>query len=241
MAKRKIVDLLRLDLGGDVVGGMALVAFVALLIAGALTSVGGREFDTRAVRVTGLDCARSASGTGAMVGGDLVLTSGHVVRGLDVLTVELPDGDELMGEIVHIDWELDVAVVRVPGLNLPDVEYRDPGAGEAGVIALLDTSESSGDGDPKVVFEPFTIERRIRARTENVGRTDVIIRPTLQLASEVESGDSGGVLFDRDGSAIGLVWSTSRNRQNRAYAVQGGQLPGVLRDARDAPSGPGGC
>jgi len=224
--------------GPDVIGGVVMAVFVALLIAGVTSVSGGREFATRAVRVTGLDCARSATGTGAMVGGDLVLTSGHVVRGFDTLVIALPDGDEVAGEVIHVDRDLDVAVVRAAGIDLPPVAYRDPVAGDAGVIALLD---ATNDADPDVVFEPFVIERRIRARTENVGRSEVIMRPTLQLASAVESGDSGGVLFDRDGHAVGLVWSTSRNRKNRAYAVQGGELPGVLEAAAQMPSGPGDC
>ena len=225
-------------------GIVTLLAFVTLLIIGGVTATGGREFASRAVRVTGLDCARSASGTGAMVGGDLVLTSGHVVRGIDELTVELPDGDDLVGTVVHLDLDLDVAVLRVAGLNLPPVSYRDPVAGDSGVIALLDAGDArpgAAESLPEVIFEPFVVERRIRARTENVGRTEVIIRPTLQLASDVEAGDSGGVLFDADGNAVGLIWSTSRNRKNRAYAVQGGLLPGVLLAAEETPTGPIGC
>lgn len=224
--------------------GLFLIAFViaGVAIAGALLvdQRAGRDLQTRAVRITGVDCARSIGGTGALIGDDLVMTSGHVVVGADDLVVALDNGERLPGEVIHIDRVLDVAIMRVAGVDLPSVDFADAAAGDTGVVAILGPSDWP-DQSLHVVLEPYAIERRIRATTDNVGRTEQIVRPTLQLDADIESGDSGALMFNAEGAAVGLIWSTSRGSENTGYAVRGSELAGVLDDALTSPSGPGEC
>lgn len=228
------------DRARSVLGIGALVVVGLVIGALAIGVGGGRDLQTRAVRITGVDCARSIGGTGALIGGDLVLTSGHVVVGATGLSVSLDNGEQLPGEVLHVDRVLDVAVMRVPGLNLEPVTFGDASAGDKGVVAILEPRDWP-DRSLQVTLEPYAVERRIRATTDNVGRTEQIIRPTLELDADIERGDSGALMFDRDGVAVGLVWSTSRGAKNIGYAVRGNQLEAVLDAAQQSPSGPGGC
>lgn len=217
------------------------------MVAIAVSVAGGRELQTRAVRVVGVECARSIGGTGALVGGDLMLTSGHVVVGADELDVHLDNGETLPGQVIHIDRRLDVAVMRVPGLDLKPVAFGDADAGDSGVVAILAPFRIEAEvGEPaevelQVELQPYLVNRRIRATTDNVGRTEQIVRPTLELDADIESGDSGALLFNADGEAVGLVWSTSRARTTVGYAVRGNELESVLTAAQENPSGPGTC
>lgn len=224
--------------GGAARFGALLVLIMVLL---PLSSCfGGRTLQSRAVRITGIDCARSIGGTGALIGGDLVLTSGHVVIGADDLTVHLDTGEQLRGEVLHVDRVLDVAVMRVRGVDLGDVAFGDANTGDVGVVAVLGPGES-GAGGLELSMEPYRVERRIRATTDNVGRTETIVRPTLEIVANVERGDSGALLFDRDGLAVGLIWSTSRQQETVGYATRGSELQQVVDAALSEPSGPGSC
>ena len=197
----------------------------------AATAVDPQE---RVVRVVGLGCARSIGGSGALVGDDLVLTSGHLVVGVPEVTVLTSDGSEFPADVVHVDRTLDAAVLRVFGLGaIPEVEFGDAATGDVGQVEIL---SAQGERVPQA----YVVDRRIRASTDNVGRTEVIERRSLQLSAEIVRGDSGALLFDERDRAVGLIWSTSK-RGETAYAVRGDELSPLIETAKLAPSGPGGC
>lgn len=189
----------------------------------------------RAVHLTGKGCLGLAGGAGTLVGGDVILTSGHVANGIDTLDALIVGDVVVSARVTHIDTELDIAVLRLgAGFDYSELNFGDADVGDSGRFFVR-------DADGSVVSKPFSVKRRIRAQTENVGRTELVERRSLQLNAEVERGDSGAMLFDDLSRGVGVIWSTSRNLGAVGYATRGDEIASVLGSERTNPSGPLRC
>lgn len=218
---------------------LALAVFAAVVLV-----LGGNQNEVGHVRISGQGCRTDIVGQGYKLSDDVVLTSGHVVDGLAQVLIDGGDGPR-DAAVVHIDRVLDVAVLvrsdradRNAALREALAERADdfvtPEAGGLGALVLRDD-----DGGAQTVN--WSVVRRIRANTENVGQTAEVVRPSLELNAALKHGDSGGVLRNEDGTVAGLIWAVSRNRPEVAYAVQGEALLSSLEAAVSDPSGYGSC
>jgi len=189
-----------------------------------------------AVHLSGVSCGTPEAGMGAIIGDDLILTSGHVVLAMQSLNVLLPSGESVEGEVVHIDRKRDVALVQAPVSTSFTPEIRDAAVDEVGVIALLDKKAIAEN-------QSFTVTGRITARTENVGRSKMIQRPSLELLAEIKRGDSGAALWvgnEENAAIVGVIWAVSTTDE-RVFAVQGDEVAEVVNEGRKLASGPGTC
>jgi hypothetical protein len=137
-----------------------------------------------------------ASGTGFVINSDgLILTNRHVAKGGKSYEVTLQGGTKLVGEVVVIDDEQDLALIRVKvDKPLPTVKFAEhdaPGDGaDCTVIGfpLGDRYTSS----PKVTHGIVT------GHTNTEG-ADVIID------AKVNPGNSGGPILDKSGDVMAIV------------------------------------
>lgn len=222
--------------GAKLMAGL-LIAVLFLLV-GCRGDSGPDEpvWSSTAVHLSGVSCGTPEAGMGAIIGDDLILTSGHVVLAMQQLDVLLADGTSVEGEVIHIDRTRDVALVRAPVRGSFTPEIRDAAVDEAGVIALLDKEAALED-------QAFTVTGRITARTENVGRSEMVQRPSLELLADIQRGDSGAALWvgdARNPAIVGVIWAVSTT-DDRVFAVQGDEVAAVVRDGLELASGPGDC
>jgi S1-C subfamily serine protease len=163
-----------------------------------------------AIGATG--CRRTPTrADGVVVADDLVATVAHAIAGESEIRVMLPDGRDLAGDVVAIDTGLDAALLRVDGLDLPALRRGELQPGDG---VTLWTSE-----DGVVESAPAEVLRRVTVRTTDIYREGEHLRPGFELDADVTAGDSGGGLVDSDGDLVGMVWATSRERENRAWAM----------------------
>jgi len=166
-----------------------------------------------------------AVGSGFVVAGSgLILTTGHGIAGRRSLTVTLTGQSPMAAQLLHLDLELDVALLRAPGVSGLDglrLSARPPEPGAA-VIALgnpfgLGVTATSGI----VSAVPGTLGRQ--ARLAGLLQTDAAINP----------GNSGGPLIDISGQVIGMVTAALALGQGVGFAVPADVLRDVL--CREAP------
>ncbi len=163
-----------------------------------------------AIGATG--CRRTPTrADGVVVADGLVATVAHAIAGESVIRVIGPDGRDRPGDVVAIDTGLDAAVVRVDGLELPPL---DRGQFDDGETVTLWTSDHG-----VVESAPAEVLRRVTVRTTDIYREGEHLRPGFELEADVQAGDSGGGLVDADGELVGIVWATSRERDDRAWAM----------------------
>src|SRR5215510_14004787 len=101
---------------------------------------------------------------GVAVDGDLVVTVAHAVAGEQDIDVTTPDGRTLPASVAAIDPDLDAAVLRVDGLELPALPRHafDGAKGSPASIVRIE------DGTTQTV--PVTIRRRVTINTTDIYR-----------------------------------------------------------------------
>lgn len=134
-----------------------------------------------------------SSGSGVIISKEgLILTAGHVVEGLEEVTVVFPGGKQARGKVLGSNRSKDAAMVKLqPGEEWPFMELGDSGSVKVGdfVISLGHAGGYDALRTPPVRF----------------GRV-VALNPLGFIGTDCAliGGDSGGPLFDLDGKVIGI-------------------------------------
>jgi S1-C subfamily serine protease len=151
--------------------------------------------------------------------------------------VQPPNQDPVSAEVVYFDPDVDVAVLRVPGLALAPLVFRDDAARDA---------EGAVVGYPN--DGPLRIdEARIRGEQVLVGQNiygaDRVTRTVVSVRGTVRSGNSGGPLVADDGRVYGVVFATSLTDGETGYALAVDEVQDALVDGGTAtePVSTGGC
>ena len=154
-----------------------------------------------------------------MIGPRLVLTSAHVVAGATAIGLTAADGSAATGTVVHLDPDLDLALVETDhDLARPLVVGRaDPG--DVGTVVVR--------RDERLQSMSVEVVRPVTIRTEDIYIQGHVLRPGYELEASIEPGDSGGVVVV-DGRAVAVVWSRSRQDENRAWAIDSNAIADAI-------------
>ncbi len=163
------------------------------------------------VEVTGCGPA-PGFGAGAVVATDIVATGAHVVAGAETITLHDDDGNEHDGELVALDPEQDVALLSTTDLDIAPLPIGDAEAGAP--------TSFLGFRDGERAVREATVTRRVNISTGDIYRNGDVDRPGYQLSASIDDGDSGGVLVDDDGDAVGVIWSRSTREETRGWAMR---------------------
>lgn len=178
------------------------------------------------VRIVGLGCGGVQTGSGFVVGPNLVMTNAHVVAGIDRPTVEDANGRH-EATAVLFDPDLDVAVLRTSGLA-------------AGPLGVLDDGVERGRGGAFLGFPgggefragAAAVIRRFEAVGRDIYGRNLTSRDVYQLQAQVRQGNSGGPFVTEDGTVLGVVFAASTNDPNVGYALTSAQVTPSIEQAR---------
>ena len=147
--------------------------------------------------VFGQEAVAASSGSGFILSEDgYIITNCHVVAGASTIKVALFNGDEFDAELVGSDSSFDIAVLKIEANGLPAVSVGDSDSLKVGeeVIAI---------GNPLGELT-FTMTNGILSALDREINTDGNPQNMLQTNAAINSGNSGGPLFDMDGNVIGV-------------------------------------
>jgi S1-C subfamily serine protease len=165
----------------------------------------------------------NAVGSGVIVSPDgYILTNNHVVvgeAGNDVtiedldLTITTSDKRELPAELIGVDPETDLAVLKVEARNLPTMPWGDSSKLKVAewVLAI---------GNPYQLSETVTL-----GIVSAVGRTNLGVstfEDFIQTDAAINPGNSGGALINARGELVGIntvIFSRSGGYQGIGFAV----------------------
>lgn len=141
----------------------------------------------------------AAHGSGMILTPDgYVLTCAHVVQDTESCTVSLSDGRDLEAELVGMDAQTDLALLKIDAQDLPAVTFADSDQaviGEA-VYAI---------GDPvRPEFRATLTDGIISGLNRQVSGKNGVMR-LIQISAPINSGNSGGPLFNAWGQVLGVV------------------------------------
>jgi S1-C subfamily serine protease len=165
------------------------------------------------VRVEAAGCGAAFTGTAFSVAPGVFVTNAHVVAGADRVTLRGAVGSG-RGAVVLFDPDLDVALVRVPELQLPVLTL----AGEAPARGTTGAALGHPNGAGLTPL-PGAVTAQIRARGRDIYGEAPIVRDILELRAAVEPGVSGGPFVLADGTVGGVVFAESKTDEAIGYAL----------------------
>ena len=150
------------------------------------------------------------SGSGVVVAKEYVMTNYHVVEDASSLEVSVEregknEPELLKATVAASDADLDVAVLYVPGLDLEPVELGDS---DALLVGDLVFNVGNPIGFNKTVTAGIIsgLNREISTgtSTDRYGRKTDVVNTMIQTDAAINSGNSGGGMFNLDGQLIGI-------------------------------------
>ena len=160
-----------------------------------------------------------AAGTGMVLTSDgTVLTNDHVIEGATSITVTLlSTGQSYTATVVGTDPTDDVAVLQLSeasGLDTVQVDDDQVAVGDA-VTAV--GNAGGEDGTSAATGTVTALDQSITA-TDESGQNAEELTGLVEIAADVEAGDSGGPLYDAEGEVIGMDTAASSTGAV-AYAI----------------------
>ena len=171
------------------------------------------------VKVMGMACGHSRSGTGFVFAPHHVLTNAHVVAGVrGGLRVSNGWPNSASARVVLFDPRRDIAVLYVPGLNAPPLRLmRHAQAGSSAIIA------GYPDSLPLTPV-PARVSNPIAVTISDIYSTAAVTRQVYVVRATVRPGNSGGPLLSPQGSVYGVVFATSVNEPGYGAALTVGEV-----------------
>lgn len=181
------------------------------------------------LRVVAPACGRIQSGTsfvaGETTGGQsVVVTNAHVVAGSSDVRIVDGSGVESAATVVGFDPVADLAVLVTRPLGLPPLRLDN--RAKVGASAVFGFP---GGGPMRIA--PACVIRELGATGRDIYGSSGARRDVLELAAQLEPGDSGAPLVDPGGAVAGVVFAVATDRSDVAYALTAAQSQLLLDQA----------
>ena len=142
-----------------------------------------------------------------------ILTNYHVIEGYTAVSVTDHKGTEYEAEVVGYDALSDVALLKVEAEGLPAVTV-----GDSDVVAVGD--QVVAIGNPLGELASTQTVGYVSAKDRMVN-TDGTILNMLQTDAAINSGNSGGPLFNMYGQVIGITTAKYSGSSNSGATIEG--------------------
>ncbi|MGZ8579965.1 MAG: MarP family serine protease [Actinomycetota bacterium] len=178
------------------------------------------------VEVLGGGCNRGFvnQGSGFVVDDELVVTNAHVVAGTSEQSVQFA-GVRTIATVVAFDPELDVAVLRAPGLDLAPLPLLHGEAERGDVGAVL-----GYPGGGSLMAEDAAVRAVIEPVGRNIYGGGQVRRRVYEVQASIRRGNSGGPFVLSSGRVAGLVFASSATDDHVGYAIVSSEFLPMLAD-----------
>jgi serine protease Do len=168
---------------------------------------------------------RTSLGSGVIIDGKrgFILTNAHVVTQSDAISVALEDEREFQAQIVGMDPDSDLAVLKIGNQeDLPAIEMgnsEDLMIGET-VVAI---------GNP-FGFSHTVTTGVISALNRSVRTDDMVYHNFIQTDASINPGNSGGPLLNIHGDLIGINTAIYAKAQGIGFAIPINKAKRIVSD-----------
>ena len=177
----------------------------------------------------GYQSTAAASGSGFFISSDgYIVTNHHVIEASDRITVTLFSGESHEARLVGYDESNDIAVLKIEGEGFTPVILGDSDELNVGddVVAI---------GNPLGELTFSLTAGKVSAKDREVTFSNAVMMSLLQTDCAINSGNSGGALFNLYGEVIGVTnakysgsSSGSASIDNIGFAIPINTLRGIL-------------
>ena len=194
---------------------------------GAVVGVNGDKSTTNA---WGYTVRNAVSGSGFVISSNAtssyIVTNYHVINNVQDIKVFFANGDSYDATLVGGEEDNDIAVLRIEVGNLQTVTLGDSDALNVGenVYAI---------GNPLGELTFTFTGGYVSAKDRSVTMSDGTVMNMLQTDTAINSGNSGGPLFNEYGEVIGIVSAKLSSSSSSEASVEGLGFAIPINDVRD--------
>ena len=153
------------------------------------------------------------AGTGVIIDGQrgLIVTNSHVVKNVDSLEIKLFGGKKLVGHVIGMDEETDLAVVKVKSSEpLPSAQLSDSSKLKVGQLVVV-------VGNPYGLSDSMSFGIVSGLNRENVNLSKY--EDFIQTDASINPGNSGGPLLNVRGEIVGINTAIINYAQNIGFSI----------------------
>ena len=191
-----------------------------------LESVVGINGDVT-TNVWGQTVRNAVSGSGFVITQDgYILTNYHVIDGVSDIKVTFADGKSYDATVVGGEAENDIAVLKIEATGLRPVVLGDSDSLKVGepVVAI---------GNPLGELTFTLTAGYVSAKDRAITMSDGTIMNMLQTDTAINSGNSGGPLFDQYGQVAGIVSAKYSGNSGSSASIEGIGFAIPINDVQD--------
>ena len=143
-----------------------------------------------------------------------IVTASHVIQQAQVVHIVSPEGDILEAQVLGIDPEVDVAVLKVrPTPDMKPIRLGDSDRLSIGQIVLA-------IGYPLGLMDQPTVTMGVISALGRTIRTPIgILEGLIQTDAAINPGNSGGPLVNLQGEVIGINTAIVAGAQGIGFAI----------------------
>jgi len=157
-------------------------------------------------------------GSGSLVSSDgYIITNAHAVDG-ENLRVTLKNKTMYPADLISYDIEKDIAIIKINVTGLPSITFGSSSDLKSGQDIVV-------IGAPKGLDQ--TVTKGIISNLDREHRGNNYI----QIDAAVNSGNSGGPVFNMDGAMVGMVTLKDRSSDGIAFAIPSDVLMSFLNNS----------
>jgi len=204
------------------------------------------QAEPKTVKIYG---AGGLRGLEAYQSGFLVSGEGHIltvwsyVLDSDVITIALNDGRKLAAQLVGMDPRLEIAVLKIDGMDFPHFNLDEAAALETGARVLAFNNLygiATGNEPSSVLHGIVTAKTDLAARS---GAYETVYRGPVYVLDAMTNnpGAPGGALTDRRGRLAGILGKELKNAHTGTllnYALPVSELDQAVEDIRAGKTRP---
>lgn len=161
------------------------------------------------------------AGSGVILSKDgYIVTNNHVINGANKITVRTRDGKSYTAKLIGKDSQSDLAILKIDATGLTPAVLGDSGKLEVGDTAIAIGNPLGELGGTVTTGIISALDRDITVEGESM--------KLLQTNAAINSGNSGGGLFNAKGELIGIV-----NAKTSGSGIEGLGFAIPINDAKE--------
>lgn len=168
------------------------------------------------VRIDGIaqECSAALIGTGFIIANEKVITNAHVVAGVsEPVVTQTNTNSHIMGRVIAINREMDLALIYVPGLIGEKLTFMGPVNPDQ--VGFVVGYPNGGRLSTNAVL----ISTKFQSIGTNIDGSGQIEREVIVFGGQVQPGNSGGPLLNESGQVLGIVFAADAQTKDTGYAL----------------------
>jgi len=176
-----------------------------------------------------------SSGSGVIINENgYIVTNNHVVKDADIVEVTLYDNRTMKAEVIGVDPDTDLALIKINATDLPHLPFVDSDEAKVGEWVLA-------------VGNPFNLNSTVTAgiisakgrninilnNNNNKDKGNTAIESFIQTDAAINPGNSGGALVKLDGGLLGIntaIASPTGSYSGYGFAVPSNIVSKIVED-----------